>query len=203
MKTKKTLLATVPPSYRAICKVWCRNIFSLRDMTIGKSRTDLIAMTKSTRPQYRSVGSYLYICDLSPSKVRYGNGTDNNISPVPWNYYRYQLNWFYLVETYNDLRIMSLTRSAIPCRGQFMLISQQSPAVIQRRKLTQAVRLCLVFWRLSFQISTGRPAYAMFLVWLTGRVSESHVRCHGYITVWFVSDGTTGVPIVRIKVRLE
>jgi hypothetical protein len=43
----------------------------------------------------------------------------------------------------------------------------------------------------------------MFLVWLTGRVSESRARCHGYITIWFVSDGTTGVSIVRIKVRLE
>jgi hypothetical protein len=67
-------------------------------------------------------------------------------------------------------------------------------------KLIQAVCFCLV---LPFQISTGRPAYAMLLVWLTGRVSESHTRCHGYNTAWFVSDGTTGVSIVRIKVRLE
>lgn len=104
---------------------------------------------------------------------------------------------------YDDLRIMSWTRSDIQCRGQFMLISQQSPAVIQRRKMIQADGSCLVFWRLPFQISTGRPAYAMLLVWLTGRVSESHTRCHGYNTAWFVSDGTTGVSIVRIKVRLE
>jgi len=34
-------------------------------------------------------------------------------------------------------------------------------------------------------------------------VSESHARCHGYITFWFVSDGTTGDSIVRTKVRLE
>lgn len=34
-------------------------------------------------------------------------------------------------------------------------------------------------------------------------MSESQTRCHGYNTAWFVSDGTTGVSIVRIKVRLE
>ena len=43
----------------------------------------------------------------------------------------------------------------------------------------------------------------MLLVRLTGQVSESHTRCHGYNTAWFVSDGTTGVSIVRIEVRLE
>lgn len=51
-------------------------------MTIAKSRTDLKAVTKLPRPQYRSVGGQLYICDLSPSKVPYGNGTDNHISPA-------------------------------------------------------------------------------------------------------------------------
>jgi hypothetical protein len=48
-----------------------------------------------------------------------------------------------------------------------------------------------------------RPTYALLLVRLRGRVSESHTHFYGYNTAWFVSDGTTGVSIVSIQLRLE
>jgi len=70
LRRPKTLLAIVPPSNRAICKVWCRNTFSLRDMTIGKGHTGLKAMTKLSWPQNHSVGSYyIFVIYLLPKII--------------------------------------------------------------------------------------------------------------------------------------